>query len=302
MTRPVQYTIDQLVLLDAIARVGSFAGAAKELGRVPSAASYTIRALEAALGVPVFRREGRRAVLTPEGQLLLLHARVVLREVRRLESVAAQLRDGWEPELHVVIDGALPMGPISATLREIASRQIPTRIRVDIEYQDGVADRFLRDSAQIMLVLELDAVPPGLHGRPLPAVEMALVAGASHPLVGAGPLRREDLNRHMEVIVRDSAPRHAQAPRASFLGTPNVLYLADFHAKRLALMGAVGFGWMPAHLIADDLAQGALVRLDVEGGSSWTYLPRLITADAGPSGRAASLFLQLLDAQIEQKN
>ncbi len=300
MTRPVQYTIDQLVLLDAIARVGSFAGAAKELGRVPSAASYTIRALEEALGVPVFRREGRRAVLTPEGQLLLQHARVVLREVRRLEAVAAQLRDGWEPELHVVIDGALPMGPISATLREIAARQVPTRIRVDIEYQDGVADRFLRDSAQIMLVLELDAVPPGLHGRPLPAVEMALVAGASHPLVGAGRLRREDLNRHMEVIVRDSAPRHAQAPRASFLGTPNVLYLADFHAKRLALLGAVGFGWMPAHLITDDLAVGALVRLDVEGGSAWTYLPRVITPDAGPAGRAASLFLELLDAQIGQ--
>ncbi len=39
-------TLDALQLVDAIDRRGSFAGAAAELGRVPSAVTYAVRKLE----------------------------------------------------------------------------------------------------------------------------------------------------------------------------------------------------------------------------------------------------------------
>jgi DNA-binding transcriptional LysR family regulator len=38
--------LESLQLIDAIARRGSFAGAADELGRVPSAITYAVRRLE----------------------------------------------------------------------------------------------------------------------------------------------------------------------------------------------------------------------------------------------------------------
>jgi DNA-binding transcriptional LysR family regulator len=51
-------TLEALQLVDAIARRGSFAGAAAELGRVPSAITYAVRKLEDDLDVLLFDRRG----------------------------------------------------------------------------------------------------------------------------------------------------------------------------------------------------------------------------------------------------
>lgn len=63
MKHPV--TLEALEVLDAIDRKGSFAAAANALYRVPSAISYNVQKLEQDLGVVLFKREGRRSLLTP---------------------------------------------------------------------------------------------------------------------------------------------------------------------------------------------------------------------------------------------
>ena len=47
-------TPEALQMMDTIARSGSFAAAARELGRVPSALTYSVRQLEDALDVLLF--------------------------------------------------------------------------------------------------------------------------------------------------------------------------------------------------------------------------------------------------------
>ena len=71
-------TLESLQLVDAIARRGSFAGAASELGRVPSAVTYAVRRLEEDLDVLLFDRGGYRARLTPAGEELLREGRHLL--------------------------------------------------------------------------------------------------------------------------------------------------------------------------------------------------------------------------------
>ena len=53
--------------MDAIDRRGSFAAAADELGRVPSALSYTMQKLEEELDVVLFDRSGHRTKFTNVG-------------------------------------------------------------------------------------------------------------------------------------------------------------------------------------------------------------------------------------------
>ncbi|WP_140411965.1 LysR family transcriptional regulator, partial [Escherichia coli] len=53
-------TLEALRVMDAIDRRGSFAAAADELGRVPSALSYTMQKLEEELDVVLFDRSGHR--------------------------------------------------------------------------------------------------------------------------------------------------------------------------------------------------------------------------------------------------
>lgn len=293
MPQAPRFTLDQLLVLDAIARSGSFAGAARELHRVPSAVSYTVQALEDAVGVAVFDRSGHRAVLTAAGRHLLSGARDLLTRARQLDDAATRLGDGWEPELQIVVDGVFPLDPLLHALRVFGERGIPTQIRIDVEYQDGVIERFHADHAQCMIALALED-GGRLKGAPLPPLDMVLVAAASHPLAAGRRLTRDDLAAHVDLVVKDSSPAFARQPRASFLGTQHVVRFSDFHSKRAALRSGVGFGWLPLHLAADDLRDGALVVLDLPDGNRWTYTPQLITRRDEPPARAAALFIELV--------
>ena len=64
-------TPDALAMLQVIAETGSFAGAARQLGLVPSALTYRVRQIEDALDVLLFDRSARQARLTDAGAELL---------------------------------------------------------------------------------------------------------------------------------------------------------------------------------------------------------------------------------------
>src|SRR3982751_4845154 len=100
----MRLSIDSLEVLDAIDRKGSFAAAAAELHRVPSAVTYSVRQLEQALGVELFDRAGHRAVLTPAGRELLAEGRRLLAAAADLECRVQQVARGWESELRIAVD------------------------------------------------------------------------------------------------------------------------------------------------------------------------------------------------------
>jgi DNA-binding transcriptional LysR family regulator len=288
-----RFSLDQLLVLETIARTGSFAAAGRELHRVPSAVSYAVAGLEEALGVVLFDRSAHRAALTAAGRQLLEEARDVLQRARQLEARATTLGEGWEAEVRVVVDGACPLAPLLDALAAFVARGVPTQVRLDVEYQDGVLDRFDADHADLMIALGLED-GGRLKGVPLAPVEMVLVAAPSHPLARATGLSRDALAAHVDLVVKDSSPRYARAPRPAFLGSRHVIRLSDFHMKRAALRSGVGFGWLPLHLAAEDLDAGALVVLDLPEGNRWTYTPQLVTRRDEPLGRAATLFVALL--------
>ncbi|MEQ9258125.1 MAG: LysR family transcriptional regulator [Roseovarius sp.] len=55
-------------MLEAVARHGTFRGAAQELNTTPSAVSHRIADLEASLGAPLFNRSGRSVEITAAGR------------------------------------------------------------------------------------------------------------------------------------------------------------------------------------------------------------------------------------------
>ena len=290
----MNFTLDQLLTLESIVRTGSFAKAAKELHRVPSAVSYLVRGLESSMGVDIFDRSRRKAELTPAGRQLLQAARDVLAKAQTLERVAAELKGGWEPDLHVVVDGALPMSQISKCLRRFADPKVPTCLRIDVEYQEGVIDVFEDSSADIALVLGFagDGDDDGYDCRPLGELELVLVASPEHPLAGV-PATVEARSVHAELVVRDSSPRFEKQAKPSFIGSRNVAYLSDFHSKRVALLDAAGYGWIPEHFVREDLKAGRLELLDSEP-NCWSYYPQVITQEGAVLGRGGELFLETL--------
>ena len=297
--RTMAFTLDQLRALDAIERTGSFALAAAEMHRVPSAVSYLIKEFETTLGLSLFDRSRRKAVLTGEGRRVLAHAREVLLRADLLGRAAAELRDGWEPELKVVVDGALPMAAVMACIRRFGDPLVPTSLRVDVEYQEGVIDRF-EAGADLALVLGFDENDDlaGYDCQALPELELLLVAAPAHPLT-QGQAGDSERGQHAELVVRDSSQRFAEQSKPSFLGSRNVVFLGDFHSKRTGLLAAAGYGWIPQHFVADDLHEGDLVLLPCEP-NRWSYQPQVITRAGLPLGRGGRLFLETLEEELGQ--
>ena len=100
-------TPDALLMMDAIAKAGSFAAAARELGKVPSALTYSVRQLEDALDVLLFDRRSGQAVLTAAGDELLREGRRLLAEMDAVANRVRRVSCGWESQLTVAADGVL---------------------------------------------------------------------------------------------------------------------------------------------------------------------------------------------------
>ena len=294
----MNFSLDQLIALESIARNGTFAAAAKEIHRVPSAVSYLISNLEETLELSLFDRSSRKAKLTDAGERILAQAQEIIAASRALEHLAAELSQGWEVELHVVVDGSLPMAPLSDCLARFADPEIPTRLRVDVEYQDGVNYR-LAQGADIGIVhaFDFDGDETGYDRIPFGKLEMALVACHDHPLQKT-PMTGDFDRRYSELVVRDSSPQYDERSRPSFMCSRNVLFLSDFHSKRLALLSGAGFGWIPRHLIQHDLEEGTLALLPAEP-NTWTYEPYIVTQTGAPLGRGARLFINTLTGGVD---
>ncbi len=90
-------TLEQWALLEKVVELGSFAKAADETHRSQSSVSYNLALLQERLGVTLLTPSGRRAVLTPAGELLLGQVKPLLQAFSYVETHAATLRDGAGP-------------------------------------------------------------------------------------------------------------------------------------------------------------------------------------------------------------
>lgn len=85
----------------ALARLENFSRAGDEIGLSQSAVSRQIRALEDVLGLRLFERIGKRAVLTSGGKVLRTHLDAIIREAETLPRLLGDLSEGVQGELRI---------------------------------------------------------------------------------------------------------------------------------------------------------------------------------------------------------
>ena len=258
-------TLDSLEVLDAIDRRGSFAAAARELDRVPSAITYTVRRLEDALDALLFDRRHRRATLTAAGRELLEQGRYLLADAAALEQRVQRVATGWEAELRIAIDSIVPMSlvwPLCARFyAECRERQAAhTRLRMSQEVLGGAWDAVADGRADLVIGASGDAPPGGgLRTRRLAEVPMVFAVAPSHPLAQAtDALTEQDVLRHRGVVAADTSRRLPQRSAGTLTGQ-ETLTVSDLDAKLAAQVAGLGCGWLPAPLAAPHVATGALV-------------------------------------------
>lgn len=84
--------LKQLMYFERVAELGSFTKASDTLGVAQPALSRQVRALEVELHQTLLTRNGRGAVLTEAGEVLLEHARGILYQVERAKQAVSDMR------------------------------------------------------------------------------------------------------------------------------------------------------------------------------------------------------------------
>mgnify|MGYP001253027234 CR=1 FL=1 len=87
---------------DAVRRVGSIRGGARELNVASSAVNRQILKLESEIEAPLFERLNDGLKLTEAGELFARHVTTVLQDTSRFEDELAQIKGGKRGNIKVV--------------------------------------------------------------------------------------------------------------------------------------------------------------------------------------------------------
>ncbi|TGT57328.1 LysR family transcriptional regulator [Mesorhizobium sp. M00.F.Ca.ET.170.01.1.1] len=284
-------TLDQLQILVAVADTGSFSAAGRKLNRAQSVISYGIANLEAQLGLKLFEREGvREPQLTDVGKAMLEDARRMVGVLQRIRSRSDGYRQGLEAEVTISVDVALPSPVLVRVLRAFEAQFPTVTLRLHVGTLGLIVDQVVGGHADLGiggLLGEAD-----VHLLRIGHVSIVPAAAPGHPLtLLPKPIAIEDLREHTQLVVFDQSERTRGRDYGVF--AYRTWRLTDVRTKHALMREGLGWGGLPRWLMAEDLASGRLVELDLEPYSeARSPLYAMHRTDRSPKPAAAWLIDQ----------
>lgn len=293
-------SLDQWRALIAVVDAGGYAQAAASLNKSQSSVTYSVKKIEASLGVEAFEIEGRKARLTATGELLYRRARLLIEEAQRLERVACTTSAGWEALIGISVEVLFPTWLLLECLEEYGLESPHTQIEVYESVMTGAQEDLLQGRSALALTPHL---PTGFFGDPILRVHFVPVAHPQHPLHQLGrPVEPRDLQRHRHILVRESSLRRES--RVS-MNAEQRWTVSNMATSIGAVCRGHGFAWYPKHKITNELARGELRELPLSVGRDRYETIYLVLADpsgAGPGVRRLAQIIQSHAGQLDQTN
>ncbi len=267
-------TLEQWRSLIAVVDAGGYAQAAAILHKSQSAVTYAVQRIESVLKVKAFEIQGRKAILTPTGQMLYRRALALVNEASDLEQAAHTLSAGWEAEIRIAAEILFPLRILLACLDRFGRRSPQTRIELTESVLEGTTDALLKGEADLVISPQL---PPGFLGNLLMRIRMIAVAHADHPLHRYDrELVYRDLRAYRHVVVRDSSNKRDK--RAVSVEVDQCWTVSQVATSIQAVSMGFGFAWLPEEHIREELKTGFLKPLPLrEGGIREVPLYMILT-------------------------
>jgi len=254
----IRYTLRELEVFAAIARLGSVSRAAEAVAMTQSAASQALAKLERALGQPLFDRCGRRLVLSAPGRQLWPRAQTLLDGAGQLQealtSPAVSLRMGASttiagyllPPLLAALRAAHPEARVqllTGNTAEIIAAVVA--LELDFGLIEGAChhpDLEVSDWREDELIVIAPPGHPAAQGR----ARRALLAGAPWLLREPGSGTREEVERWLRA--------HVGAVRVD-------MELGNSEAIRRVVAAGLGLSCLSRHVVAEALAAGSVAQV-----------------------------------------
>lgn len=244
----------------AVARLKSFAGAARELNMSTTAVSRTIAALEEQLGVRLFNRTTRSTAVTAAGARLVAELAPSLAAVEKAlartrtsddeHSGTLRINSSLQAGVHIApLVAAFVKQHAAVTIELITERQLIDIVRAG--FDAGIRSR--------------DAVPRDMVRVPIGgSISFAIVASPEYVRAHGAPASLRDLADHKCIRYRTGATDHrwevTYGRRDITVRVDGQLAVDDYHLAYEAAKAGIGLAMLPRWLVAPDLAGGRLIQ------------------------------------------
>ncbi|ELY3903030.1 LysR family transcriptional regulator [Klebsiella aerogenes] len=245
----------------AVVECGSFTGAATRLEMSAVMVGKYITLLEGQLGTRLLERNTRRQSLTDAGRVYFDEARRVLEQVANAERSVERLRLAPAGTLRVsapVSFGASIIAPLTASFL-----QAWPEVRVELDLTNRMVD--LVDEGIDLAIRIGDIQRTDLVAKYLAPYRMAICAAPDYLARHGTPQTPADLAGHQclshTVWTARNEWRLPGAAEEVRWKRDAVLRCNDGYALRMAAVAGAGLLLQPEVLLAEDLANGRLVRI-----------------------------------------
>lgn len=259
----------QLRYFIALNEYRSFVRAAEAMGITQPAFSRAIQGLEQTLGCPLVDRANKALQPTPEGLVVLQHARRLVQGAAQLSIDVSQMTKLDAGELQFGCGSALAVQLVPDALQQFIKLHPGIRTALQVDNGERLGQALRREQIEFFIddVRPFEA-DPYFHTEPLKPRPGLFFCRAGHPLLSKDSLSTNDLFAY---------------PLASALLAPgvrkrlaNLSGRNDFNAHlqtehlsvlRRVVLGSDTIGAASEEAVAEDLSAGRLVRLH------WRNLP-----------------------------
>jgi DNA-binding transcriptional LysR family regulator len=265
---PTSGPLPYLETFSTAAECSCFTRAAAQLGLTQAAVSQRMRALEQALGVALFRRQGGRVCLTPAGQRLYPYAQRIQalhQEARR--EVAGQ-KTPVTGELLLAASSIPGEHLLPAILADFRRRYPHVQVRATVADSAAVLHQVEHGHSHLGLVGR-KSESPHLEFRPFATDAMVLIVPPGHRWARLDKVSLKQLGRE-PLILREAGSgsrgclEQALAQAGQSLAAFSVaLELGSNEAIKEAVLRGLGVAVLSTHAVHKELQAGQLHALRV---------------------------------------
>lgn len=288
------WTLQQMRLFEAVARLRSFTRAAEELNITQPAVSIQIKRLEESIGMPLLEQVGKKLFLTRAGE----EAYAVFGEtLGRLKDFARAIT-----EMKGRVAGPLRVGAVTSAkffmphlLGQFLREHPDVQPQLKVTNRERVIER-LFDNKDDFVVMGHTPEELGLCVRPFMENLLVPFAGPDHPLAGERRIPLETFAAE-RFLMRETGSGTRSATERLFgaYGVKVGIYmeLGSSEAIKQAVMAGLGVSVQSTSSLSLELETGRLVALDVEG-FPLRRMWRAVHLQGKSLGLTASAFLEFL--------
>ncbi len=254
------FSHQELLIIDTVARLGSFAAAANELNRVPSAISYSVKSIERKLAVTLFKRLHRKVELTSAGTYFVEQSRLILKQMTEIKFQTQRVANGWQSSVSIALDNVVREASVNQLVHDFYAQFPDVELLLTMEVFNGVWDALADNRADIAIGATA-AIPIGgnISYRAMGSLSWDFVVSANHPLASVDkPLTEEELIQYPCICLEDSS-RTLPKRVTWLLDNQRRLVVPNWHSAEQCFIAGLGVGLMPSHRSAPLIAAGTLI-------------------------------------------